>query len=211
MVYGIEKVIRDVRVCMDQNMEDGELLAEVDADTLELDDIVRSKVVEAVERVHLNAPAERLEGGHTFGEAVYWGDRESGWVILPDDFLRLVVFEMSDWERPVLTAMRDTDPGYALQRQRVKALRGTAQRPVCVLTWRQEGRALEFYSCKSEDAFVRRGLYLPVPAVDREGGIDICERCYRAVIYAAAALVLITMGESEKAAALSEISKTALE
>jgi hypothetical protein len=211
MVYNIDEVMRDVRVCIDQNMTSEQLLATDDIDTLALDEIVRSKILEAVRRVHLNAPAYLLEQGHNFGDAIYWGDQESGWTLLPDDFMRLIVFEMSDWERPVYAAISPTDPKYALQRQRVKALRGTPQRPVCVIGVQPVGLALEFYSCKSEDAYVKRALYLPYPELDESGGIDICERCYTAVVYTAASLVLLTLGESEKSTALSEIAKTLLQ
>lgn len=211
MVYKITDVMRDVRVCLDQNMTSEQLLTTEDVDTLALDDIVRSKVLEAVIRVHSGAPVYLLEAGHNFGDAVYWGDKESGWVLLPEDFMRLIVFEMSDWEQAVFSAISTTDPEYALQRQRVKALRGTAQKPVCAITARPEGRVLEFYSCKSKDAYVRRAQYLPYPKIDAQGGIDICERCYMAVVYATAALVLITLGEAEKASALFEISKSAMQ
>lgn len=210
MVYKVDDIMRDVRVCLDQNMTSEQLLQTGDIDTLSLDDIVRSKILEAVVRVHTVAPAHLLEAGHNFGDAIFWGDLESGWVLLPHDFLRLIVFEMSDWERAVFNAITPEAPEYALQRQRVKALRGTAQRPVCVLTTRPEGRALEFYSCKSEDAYVRRGQYLPYPVIDDEGGIDISERCYTAVVYAVASLVSLTLGEADKASALSELSNSAL-
>lgn len=203
--------MRDVRVCLDQNMTSEQLLYTDDVNTLALDDIVRSKILEAVVRVHTSAPTHMLEEGHYFGDSIFWGEQESGWVLLPQDFMRLISFEMSDWERAVYTAISPTDPEYALQRQRVKALRGTAQKPVCVITTRPEGKALEFYSCKSEDAYVSRGQYLPYPKVDEEDGIDICERCYTAVVYAAASLVLLTLGEGEKATALAEISNSALQ
>ncbi len=211
MVYNIHDVMRDVRVCLDQNMTSEQLLQTDDVDTLALDDIVRSKIVEAVVRVHAQAPTHLLEEGHNFGDTVYWGELESGWVLLPHDFMRLIVFEMSDWERAVFGAISTNDPEYALQRQRIKALRGTAQKPVCAITMRPEGKALEFYSCKSKNAYVRRAQYLPYPEIDRDGGIDICERCYTAVVYAAASLVLLTLGESEKSSALSETSNTALQ
>lgn len=211
MIYTIKKVMRDVRVCLDQNMESRQLLLTEDVDTLGLDEIVRSKILESVTRVHSEAPVYLLETGHNFGDAVYWGDQESGWVLLPDDFMRLIVFEMSDWERPVYAAITPADPAYALQRQRVKALRGTCQKPVCVISVRPEGKVLEFYSCKSEEAYVRQGCYLPYPKIDRDGGIDICERCYTAVIYMASSLVMISLGEAEKGQMLSEISKTAMQ
>lgn len=211
MVYSFHDVMRDVRVCLDQNMTSEQLLYTDDVNTLALDDIVRSKILEAVVRVHTSAPTHMLEEGHNFGDSIFWGDQESGWVLLPQDFMRLISFEMSDWERAVYTAISPTDAEYALQRQRVKALRGTPQKPVCVITTRPEGKALEFYSCKSEDAYVSRGQYLPYPKVDEEDGIDICERCYTAVVYAAASLVLLTLGEGEKATALAEISNSALQ
>lgn len=211
MVYNIHEVMRDVRVCLDQNMESDQLLLTGDVDTLSLDEIVRSKILEAVVRVHTKAPTYLLESGHNFGDAVYWDAMESGWVLLPEDFMRLIVFEMSDWERPVYLAISAEDPDYARQRQRVKALRGTAQKPVCVIGQRQEGRVLEFYSCKSEKAYVRRAQYLPYPKIDRDEGIDICERCYRAVVNAAASLTLLTFGESEKSASMMEISNAELQ
>lgn len=211
MVYNIHDVMSDVRVCLDQNMTSEQLLQTDDVDTLALDDIIRSKILEAVVRVHTNAPTYLLEQGHNFGDAVFWGDLESGWVLLPQDFMRLIVFEMSDWERAVFTAISTTAPEYELQRQRIKALRGTAQKPICVISVRPEGKVLEFYSCKSENAYVRRAQYLPYPKIDKDEGVDICERCYTGVVYAAASLVLLTLGEDEKSSALSEISKTALQ
>lgn len=211
MVYSVGKIMRDVRVVLDENQVGDRLIAEEDADTLSLDEIIRSKIEEAARRVETDAPVYLLEEGHDFGDAVYWGDMESGWVLLPDDFMRLIVFEMSDWERAVFAAISPADPEYRLQRQRVKALRGTTQRPVCAIVNRPEGKALEFYSCKSEDACVRRAQYLPYPRIDRDGGIDICERCYTAVVYAAASLVSLTLGEADKSAAFSEVSKTALQ
>lgn len=211
MVYKITDVMRDVRVCLDQNMTSEQLLTTEDVDTLALDDIVRSKIPEAVIRVHSGAPVYQLEAGHNFGDAVYWGDQASGWVLLPEDFMRLIVFEMSDWEQAVFTAIGTDDPEYRLQRQRVKALRGVPQRPVCAIATRPEGRVLEFYSCKDESAYVRRAQYLPYPKIDADGGIDICERCHTAVVYAAASLVSLTLGESEKASALSEISQSAMQ
>lgn len=211
MVYHIHNVMRDVRVCLDQNMTSEQLALTGDVDTLSLDEIVRSKVVDAVVRVHGGAPTHLLEQGHNFGDAVYWGDQASGWVLLPEDFMRLIVFEMSDWEQAVFTAIGADDPEYRLQRQRVKALRGVPQRPVCAIATRPEGRVLEFYSCKDESAYVRRAQYLPYPKIDANGGIDICERCHTAVVYATAALVLITLGEAEKASTLFEISKSAMQ
>lgn len=139
MIYQVDKITKDVRVCMDENRVTEALLGAVDADTLRLDEVIQSKILEAVRRVHSIAPYPLLEQGHNLPDRIFWGDQESGWVLLPEDFMRLVVFEMSDWERPVYTSIDTDDPLYLRQRSRFKALRGTAQRPVVALCVRPEG------------------------------------------------------------------------
>lgn len=210
MIYNIDKIMEDVRVCIDQNMTSEALVESGDIDTLALDEIIKSKILEAIQRVHMEAPPYLLENGHNFGDAVYWKEMESGWVLLPSDFMRLVVFEMDDWERAVYTAISVDDPDYEKQHSRFKGIRGTAQRPVCAIGIRPEGRVLEFYSCKSTDAKVSRAIYIPYPKIDEDGGVDISERCYNAVIYTAAGLTLLTCGETEKGNSVSELAQTFL-
>ena len=211
MIYQITEVMRDVRVCLDQNMTSEQLLATEDIETLSLEDIIRSKIVEAVRRVETTAPIHFLEEGHNFGDAVFWGDLESGWVLLPDDFMRLIAFRMNDWERTVYAAISADDPTYAKQSSRFKGIRGNPQKPVCAIVNRPEGKVLEFYSCKDTNAFVATGLYLPYPVIDDSDGIDICQRCYTAVIYTIAALVLTTYGEADKANLLMNLASSFFE
>lgn len=210
MIYQLGDIIKDIRICLDQNMKSESLLEIGDIDTLALDEIIKSKILEAVQRVHMEAPNYLLESGHNFGDAVYWGDLESGWVLLPEDFMRLVVFEMDDWETAVYQAISTDDPEYEKQHSRFKALRGTSQRPVCAIAIRPEGRVLEFYSCKSKEAQVSRAVYIPYPKIDANQGVDISERCYTAVVYTAAGLTLMTCGEVEKGNAVSEMAQTFL-
>lgn len=210
MIFQIDKIVQDVRICLDQNMASDALIESGDIDTLALDEIIKSKILEAIQRVHRDAPNYLLEGGHNFGDAVYWREFESGWVLLPNDFLRLVVFEMDDWEQAVYQAISTDDPEYEKQHSRFKGIRGTAQRPVCAIGIRPEGRVLEFYSCKSTDAKVSRAIYMPYPKIDEDGGVDISERCYNAVIYTAAGLTLLTCGETEKGNSVSELAQTFL-
>ena len=210
MIFQIDKIMQDVRICLDQNMASDALIESGDIDTLALDEIIKSKILEAIQRVHRDAPNYLLEGGHNFGDAVYWRELESGWVLLPKDFLRLVVFEMDDWEQAVYQAISTDDPEYEKQHSRFKGIRGTAQRPVCAIGIRPEGKVLEFYSCKSKDAQVSRAIYMPYPKIDEDGGVDISERCYNAVIYTAAGLTLLTCGEAEKGNSVSELAQTFL-
>lgn len=211
MIYQITEVIREVRIALDHNNTSAQLLTEDDIDTLTLEEIIRSKIVEAVRRVHTDAPPYLLEEGHNFGDELYWADMNSGWILLPDDFLRLIIFRMTDWERPVYSAISTDSPEYRKQSSRFKGIRGTTQKPVCAIGIRPEGRVLEFYSCKNHDAQVAQGMYIPEPKIDLNGGIDISPRCYRAVVYMAAALVATTTGDGERASAFIELSKSSLQ
>ena len=211
MIYQLTDIARDVRIALDQNMSSEQLLRVDDIDTLSLNDIIRSKVVEAVRRVETAAPVHFLEEGHLFGDAVFWDKLGSGWVILPDDFMRLIAFKMSDWERTVYAAISVDDPIYAKQSSRYKGIRGNTQKPVCAVVNRAEGKVLEFYSCNSTDAYVSRASYIPYPHIDKDDGIDISERCYTAVVYTIAALVVTAYGDSSKSATFTEAANSILQ
>lgn len=209
-VYRLDEIARDVRIAIDQNMSSDTLIGFDDVDTLSLNDIIKSKVTDAVKRIHSTAPAYLLDGGNNFGDAIYWKELESGWCLLPENFMRLVVFQMDDWERAVYHAISEDDAEYKKQSSRFKGIRGTPQKPVCAIAIRPEGKALEFYSCKSENAMVSRAVYLPYPVIDEDDGIEICERCYQAVVYTIASLVLTTYGNADLSKALSDLAKSAL-
>lgn len=211
MVYKIKEIIRDVRIAIDENMESEQLISDGDIETLSLDTLIRSKIEEGARRVIKSAPADMLEEGHQLDDAVFWNGDGSGFILLPDDYVRLVVFKMSDWERAVYEPLRVTDVRYQLQHSRYKGIRGNKQKPMVVYVNRPEGKALEFYSCGSEDAFMELGQYIPKPYIDCTDGIDISEDCYNAVVYMTAGLLLMAYGEIDKANILIELSKGLLE
>lgn len=208
MVYSLEKITEDVRRAIDHNSRESLLIEEEDEGTLDLSEMVASKVLEGVRRIELAAPAYLLEEGHNFGDAIYWCDRGSGRIGLPDDFMRLITFKMSDWDRAVFDVITPSDPRYALQSSRSRGIRGNVQRPIVAIVNMPWGKALEFYSCKSNEATVERATYLPYPEIDCTGGVDISERCYEAVIYQISALVLISYGQSEQAANLQAMAQS---
>lgn len=211
MVYNIETVSQDVRIAIDENKISEQLISDEDIDTLSLNEIIRSKIEEAVRRVETTAPTFLLEEGHDFGDSVFWEENGSGWTLLPDDFMRLITFRMSDWERTCYNAISVDAPLYDLQSSRYKGVRGNVQKPVCAVVNRAEGKALEFYSCNSTDAYVKRATYLPYPKIDDDDGIDISERCYTAVVYTTAALVLTAYGANDRAEQLNALAKSIME
>lgn len=211
MIYRLTEIARDVKVTLDENKTSAKLLALDDVDTLSMDEIIKSKVEEAVRRVESSVPVGMLDSGHNLEDSIFWKDNGSGFVMLPNDFMRLMAFKMSDWERVVYNAIEVNDPIYTKQSSRYKGIRGNVQKPVCAIVNRPEGLSLEFYSCNDESATMDVGVYRPYPKIDENEGIEISERCYKAVIYTLGALVLMTYGEGEKASVLTELSKSVIE
>ncbi len=210
MVVQATEMAKAVRVAIDMNKGDEPLFAEGDTDTLTLDEIIMAKLADAVRMVETEAPSTMLESGHNFGEHdIYIGEDGKGFIILPDDFMRLIAFRMSDWGRTVFEAISDSDPLYSRQSSKWKGICGNPERPVCAIVRRSEGKVLEFYSCSDSSATVTQATYVPIPKIDINGGIDVAEACYRAAVYRAASLALASLGD-QLSATMLEISKSLL-
>ncbi len=210
MTVQAEEMARAVRVAIDMNKGDEPLFVEGDTDTLTLDEIIMAKLADAVRLVEMEAPATMLESGHDFGDNIFIGEDGKGFVILPEDFMRLISFRMSDWKRTVFEAISENDSQYALQSSKWKGICGNPEKPVCAIVRRSEGKVLEFYSCNDNTATVTQATYVPIPKIDIDGGIDVAENCYRAAIYRAASLALASVGD-QLSTTMLEISKSLLQ
>ena len=205
-----EEMAKAVRVAIDMNRGSEPLLLDEDTDTLSLDEIIYAKLADAVRLVESEAPAFMLESGHDLNGDVFMKSNGKGFIILPDNFMRLISFRMSDWERTVYEAISESDPQYKLQSSKWKGIYGTPQKPVVAIVRRAEGKVLEFYSCDDPDATVAQATYIPIPVINKEGGIDVSEDCYRAAVYRAASLALASIGD-QLSSAMLEISKSLLQ
>ena len=140
--YSVEELVKEVRVALDENATSEQLRGFGDSETLTLDAIIESKIEGAAKVIELNAPFHLLDGGEGFCDSenpsadnsVAWASGEVGIgygiAKLPDDFLRLVSFKMSDWDYAVTTAITEDDPRYAMQHSRYGGIKGNPQRPV---------------------------------------------------------------------------------
>lgn len=196
MVYNAENIKRDVRVAIDMNHNDRGLIAIGDIDTLTIDALIESKIEDGVRRILTECSVEYLESGHNFGERLVRDGEGRGHIILPDDFLRLIYFKMSDWSRGVSEAISEQDVQYQYQRSRYRCLRGNSERPVVAIVRRAEGLVLEYYSTKGEDTPISQAVYRPIPRL--EGGlIEIEERLYRGCIYMIGGLTMLALNADE--------------
>ena len=210
MKYELSELQLAVRIAMDENMVSSPLAALGDIDTLSLDEIIKSKICDAARAVEQEAPTYLLDGGKAFGDSIKWKGQVGigmGSIHLPDDFMRLVTFQMSDWSRAVTTAISEDDPQYELQNSRYPGIRGNPQNPVVAISMQPIGLVLEFYSCTGgENVFVRRARYIPIPRIEGDE-IDICEKLKTAIVYYAAYLTALSIKDADLAASMLNTSK----
>lgn len=207
--YLVDDLITAAKVAIDENVSSAPLAALGDVDTLTLDEIIRSKVEDAARLVEEGAAHHLLDSGKPFGASVEWESQEgygAGRVNLPDDFMRLVTFRMSDWYKPVTEAITEQHPLYMQQLSRYAGVRGNPQRPVVAITHGASCQVLEFYSCQAGPGTrVSVARYLPLPTIYKDGGkeyIDLCEKLKRAVVYRLASMACAIIGASDLAALL---------
>lgn len=227
-VYSVDDIKKDVRIAMDYNMDSSALTSIGNPDTLSLEEIIESKIVKAVQIIHTSAPAHLLRDckhetpavGSTTLPLVWNPDptRFDGYIAIDntETLMRLVVFRMSDWERDVYDVHTKDDAEYNKQFSRYKGIRGTPQKPICIIdfitntnTPPSVKRILRFYSCKSQSAVSDVYGYLPYPSIN-SGTIEICKLCYNAVIYTIASLVALTLGDKEKSTIFDGLAQTSL-
>lgn len=210
MRYKVDDLKREIRIAIDENSASTRLLEAGDIDTLSLEEIIGGKITEAARLVETNAPVHLLGEGKPLENAIGWKDRKGfgpGYMLLPDDFMRLVSFQMSDWSRQVSVMISEDEPLYAQQQSRFAGVRGCPQRPVVALTNQPVGRYLEFYSCNGgEGVYLKRGQYLPMPRI-KDGMIDIPEMLKSAVVMYAAGLTAMSIQQTELSQNMFNLAK----
>lgn len=210
MEYNVSDIVQEAKVALDENVSSAALAGLGDVDTLKLEEIIESKVVDAAMVIEQNAPAYMLDSGKAFGESIGWDGQPgygAGYIHLPDDFMRLVCFQMSDWDYAVTVAITEDSPQYQMQRSRFAGVRGNPQKPVVAITSQPIGLVLEFFSCYSgENAFIKKARYIPIPRI-KNGKIDLCEKLRRAVVYYTAYLAALSLGNGDAAAAMLATAK----
>ncbi|QFQ12208.1 hypothetical protein C7Y71_003765 [Pseudoprevotella muciniphila] len=175
--------------------------------------LITSRINNALRLVASQAPVTMLGNGKAFADTVGWESRVgygAGYVVLPDDFFRLITFRMSDWQVAVTETIASDNPLYLRQQSRWSGLRGTPQNPVVAIVQGDVGRVLEFYCCNSGPSVsVRQARYFPLPQYDfqRDTEVDVPERLLSAFLCRLASLVAGTLGQADLAQRLEEQSR----
>ena len=127
-----------------------------------LDLLINAHADESTKDVCLSAPISVLFPTLAVAAGVANTDAKTGYVVLPDNFLRLSSFKMTDWLTDIDSPITPKDPKY--KKQSNPYLRGGISKPVAVLTWKSVAtvmkRVLEYYSVDAAHT-VEKLLYIP--------------------------------------------------
>ncbi len=202
--YAVSELVKEVKVILDRNQETAEMIPD-DTDTLSQGEIIRGVIVDAAKTIERNAAGSLLDGINYHSMKASWEEKNGayvGWIALPSDLMRVDVVKVSDWERSAIVTSED-DERYKMQGNRW--VRGNVQNPFAVLVHRGGGLALELYTSKNEDATVDFS-YVPTPVIDNDGNIELCSKLKDAIVYMAACLACITLGDTQSAAGYKSVA-----
>lgn len=198
MFYKVADIVKDVLALLDIADDAHEDLLE--NSSRKIGDVVKSNIEDAALTILREAPLLRLGSGVPYDDvSVAWHQSRgvgSGYIVMPDDFLRLVSLQMSDWRRSVNgdELITKSHPLYARQQSRFAGIKGNPHNPVVALVDHAGGWALEFYSCYGGEGVVVDDIrYIQTPKIV-DGEIEIPERVYEGVKYMICYLTDQTLG-----------------
>lgn len=208
------KIIADVKTAIDENTKILSISGETfDTDTLEMEDIIKSKIVDAVNSVRNIAPLSMLDLTRKVSGTdwnISWIDEDKciGEIPLPDDYLKLVMFKMSDWQHAVTTPIPPNNPLYHQQFSEWKGVRGNPSRPnISIASDMTTGKAvIQFFSCDDTSATAEL-TYIKRFEAPAGTSYDIDNPIYRAVVLKIAALVAATYQSGDLMNLLNTLSQ----
>lgn len=225
MTFSIANIVEEIRIVLDQNMNSSPLTDLGDVDTLSLDELIKSKIIDAAAAVLKAAPvpllsdvASALTGTLTIAESV----PHKATLSLPSDFLRLLRFKLASWQYPVHEALLASSREY-INANSPYNVRGTKDRPLVFLlpggiVNSQPVQKIEAYSAVGVGDALDNCLYVKYPSTDTphdaaEPGneqISLGSQLKRPTVYYAASLVAMSTGSKEAAERLLAICNESL-
>lgn len=207
MVCEIDDIVKDVRVCLDENDVQAALISN-DSYTLQLDDIIRSKITDALDGILIAAPMELLGSGIDIPQdgTLTWAGVEDGSYVgklaCPKDFLKLIAIKCSDWDYEVREMISCTDDVYKMQKSRYAGVRGNPHRPIVADAMSANGRVLELYCSGTQSIEYAKYIGNYTTSTTEDHVSLPHDSLYRVLIYQIAGLVCVTLRDSEHAQTL---------
>lgn len=179
----VDSIVADVKVCFDEiGLNDAEFL--MGTDNTEMDTIITSKIGDALRFVGLHADVGYLEPTVVSTDVT----ARDGVVDykLPDDFLRMIYAQLSDWLFAATEPIFYTEKEYATLKNPITT--GYPDNPKVAIT---ADKHLELYTTKRSDVKLSFG-YIGEAKPNANNEWPIPDKLHRAVIYYIAGLTLIT-------------------
>ena len=196
--YAVSDLVKEVKVLLDRNQESAGLLAPDDSDTLSQAELIESKIVDAARIILSDAPEDMVEGT-SCTNAVTWTASNGyyvGKMVLPTDMLRILSVKVEDWNRPA-TIISESDDAYKYQNCKY-GVRGNPERPVAAIVHTPNGKSIELYTSKKQDATLAF-IYVQVPSITTEQKISLPSVLKDSILYMAGYLTCISLGDTDTA------------
>lgn len=171
-------------------LNDAEFMGEKDSEAL--DTVIRSKILDALAFVNGNADRELLSPDMVLTEGLTVDGDMTGYVSLPDDFLRLVYARLSSWVVAVDEPVLWTDRQYMMLHDRYAT--GSWERPVVALSRKGSRKVLELYKAKSGEDTLDAAI-MTVPKIT-DDAVEISDLLGVALIYYITGLTLLTLKDA---------------
>lgn len=189
-------IVGDVQTCIDEiAANDAEWMLGQDAE--EMDDIIKSKIYDAMRFVFLNADIGLLDLTWEEGDATATDNIVK--VALSDDVLRICYAKLDGWVRSLSEPIIYTDKEYATLSNPITT--GYPDNPKMAVNVGKEGRQLELYGASGSVHYTLG--YMPEPK-EVGGAYEIPEKVYRGVVYYTAGLTLLTYKDAHADALMNQ-------
>lgn len=186
MKKAIADIVKDVRACIDEaDVNVAEFVGGTDSS--DMDNIIKSKICDAMRFVYANADVSMLTPTWEDGTAIKGGNNMA-YIPLEDKVLRICYAKLDGWSFPCTDAILYTDKGYAALKNSITT--GYPDNPKMAISMNGKARVLEMYGVTDNRMEYSLG-YMEEPKMN-EGEMDIPEKVYRGVVYYTAGLTLLT-------------------
>lgn len=200
--YNVSDIVKDVRTILEMNVTSNWLTEVSDTETLSLDNLIKSKIEDGAYIVEMQAPHKLLDG-ESFKDSTPIPDNNGfGYIKLPKDFARLVLFQMNTWLLPVFEAIYPEDAAYSMLKSKFSCISGNYEKPAVAIVNNEDnpfgGLMLEYYRTKDiENDSISHAVYIPMPSISAENKVKLCYRLYRPILYSIASLVALTYKDND--------------
>lgn len=213
----VAKICENVRWCFDEEAYNGSDLAEATTDSTLMDNIIKSKIGDALRWICLFAPAEQLSGGDSSSSSainIIVDDTgnvpQNGRIAMGDGFIRLIRVRCSSWHRAIMgNSLLKEDSDEYMQLMDAYGAEATVDRPQAALIESAE-KKVEVWPHASGSTYELTKLVMPstedTDSLEPTDDINIPTLLEPSFIYYLAFLTLSAY-EDSRSARMLEIAK----